>query len=98
MEYICIEIMETGERRRIDHPVWITSNRNGILRTPHSIKAAGVGDGERIWSLGALKGFPEAKRITLAEFLEHQTEPDEDPELTAEEALNIILGGNYEKE
>ena len=95
MDYICIEIIETGERKRIDRPVWITVNRNGPLRTPHRCQALGVSDGETVWSLGGLEGFPEAKCITLAEYLEAQTEPDPDPELTAEEALNIILGGSY---
>lgn len=97
MEYICIEIIETGERKRIDRPIWIIRNRNGILATPHRVKALGVSDGETVWSLGALEGFPEARCITLAEYLEAQTEPDPDPELTAEEALNIILGGSYER-
>ena len=96
MERICIEIIETGERKRIDRPIWIIRNRNGILATPHRVKAGGVSDGETVWSLGQLEGFPEAKVITLAEYLEAQTEPDPDPELTAEEALNIILGGSYE--
>lgn len=96
MDYICIEITATGERKRIDTPLWITRNRNGILITPHAVKALGVGDGENIWSFGELKGFPEAKKITLAEYLETLTPPDPDPELTAEEALNIILGGSYE--
>lgn len=94
MERICIEIVETGERRRIDNPIWITTNRNGLVVTPHRIKAKGVGDGEQIWSLGALAGYPEVKNITLAEYLEAQTPPEEDPELTAQEALEIILGGS----
>ena len=96
MERICIEIIETGERRKLERPIWVTRNRNGILATPHRVKAGGVSDGETVWSLGQLDGFPEAKVITLAEYLEAQTEPDTDPELTAEEALNIILGGSYE--
>ena len=94
MEYICIEIIETGERRRIDRPIWVTTNRNGILATPHRIKARGVGDGEHIWSLGELEGYPEAKIITLAEYLEVQASPEEDPELSDREALEIILGGS----
>lgn len=98
MEYICIEIIETGARRRIDSPLWLTCNRNGILITPHRIKARGLGDGEHIWSLGELEGYPEAKIITLAEYLETQAPPEEDPELNAEEALRIILGGDYESE
>ena len=98
MEYICIEIIETGERRRIDRPVFITTNRNGILSTPHAVKALGVRDGDKIWSLGGLEGYPEARKITLAEYLETLTPPDPDPELSAEEALNIIMGGSYETE
>lgn len=94
MDYICIEIIETGERKRIDRPVWITVNRNGPLRTPHRCQALGVGDGENIWSLGGLEGYPEARIIPLAEYLEAPGEKDPDPELTPEEALNIILGGN----
>ena len=93
MDEICIEIMETGERKKIDHPVWIARNRNGIIATPHRIKAGGVGDGERIWSFGTLEGFPEAKMIPLAEYLETLGSEPADPELSAEEALCIILGG-----
>lgn len=95
---ICIEVTETGQRLKLEREVWITSNRNGPVITPHRVKAKGVGDGKQIWSLGALEGFPEARIITLAEYLEAQTEPDPDPELTAEAALNIILGGSYESE
>ena len=87
-----------GEVRRIENEVWITVNRNGIVATPHRIKARGVGDGERIWNLGELEGYPGARIITLAEYLEAQAEEDPDPELTAEEALNIIMGGIYETE
>ena len=94
MEGICIEINETTERRRIEKPVWVTTNRNGIVITPHRVKAKGVGDGEQIWSLGELEGFPEAKIITLAEYQEARALPEDDPELSAEEALNILLGGN----
>lgn len=94
---ICVLLPDTGVRIKLDHPVWITTNRNGIVVTPERVKAKGVGDGEHIWSLGELEGYPEAKLITLAEFLEVQ-ETDPDPELSAEEALNIILGGSYETE
>lgn len=97
-EYVCIEIVETGERRKITRPVWITTNRNGVVATPHRVKAQGVGDGERIWSLGELEGYPLARIITLAEYEEGMTPPDEDPELTAEEALAIMMGGSYETE
>ena len=96
MDCICIEIIETGERRCIENEVWITENRNGIHRTPHRCKALGIGDGETVWSLGKLEGYPQAKLITLAEYGETLTPPESDPELTAEEALNIILGGSYE--
>jgi hypothetical protein len=92
---ICIEITETGERRRIENEIWITRNRNGVIRTPHRVKALGICDGEITWSLGALEGYPEAKLITRAEFEEYRSW-EEDPELSAEEALDIILGGNYE--
>ena len=93
---IYIEITETGERWQVENEVWISVNRNGPLITPHRIKARGVGDGERIWSFGELEGYPEARIITLAEYLEAQEEAD--PELTDEEALNIIMGGSYETE
>lgn len=95
---ICIEISETGECRRIEREVWITTNRNGIVATPHRVKAQGVGDGKSIWSLGGLEGYPGARIITLAEYEESLTEPESDPELTAEQALSIILGGSYETE
>lgn len=96
MEAIFVEIAETGERRRIVDPIWVTTNRNGLVTAPHRVKAKGVGDGKEIWSLGQLEGFPGAKLITLAEYGETLTPPESDPELTAEEALNIILGGSYE--
>lgn len=95
---ICIEILETRERLCLAEPVWIMTNRNGILRTPYRVKAQGVGDGVRVWSLGGLEGYPEARIITRAEYEETLTPPDEDPELTAEEALAIMMGGNYETE
>ena len=94
MEFVCIEIAETGERRRIEKPLWIIRNRNGILATPHRCLALGVGDGEQIWSLGELEGYPQARIIPLAEYLATLGQEDPDPELTPEEALNIILGGN----
>ena len=95
---IHIEIKETGERKRIEHEIWITTNRNGLLRTPHRVKAIGVGDGEQVWSLGELEGYPEARIITLAEYEEALGVQNADPELTAEEALAIIMGGSYEAE
>ncbi len=67
---ICIEITETGERRRIENEIWIIRNRNGVIRTPHRVKALGICDGETTWSLGTLEGYPEAKLITRAEFEE----------------------------
>jgi hypothetical protein len=95
---IYIEIVESGERLEIENQIWVTTNRNGIVVTPHRIKAAGVGDGTSIWSLGELEGFQPARIITFAEYMETQSLPDEDPKLSAEEALNIILGGNHESE
>lgn len=94
---ICIEI-EDGTRRRIEQEVFVLRQRNGRIVRCHRVKAQGVGDGDQIWSLGELEGYPKARIITLAEYEETQTPPDEDPELTAEEALAIMLGGNYETE
>lgn len=94
---ICIRT-ESGECRRIEREVWITTNRNGIVTTPHRVKARGVGDGESIWSFGELEGYPRAEIIPLAEYEESLAPPETDPELTAEEALSIILGGSYETE
>ena len=93
---ICIEVKETGERRCIENEIWITENRSGIHRTPHRCKALGIGDGETVWSLGALEGYPEAKLITLAEYLETLGEQGEEEELSAQETLDIILGGSDE--
>ena len=93
---ICIEVKETGERRCIENEIWITKNRSGIRRTPHRCKALGIGDGETVWSLGELEGYPEAKLITLAEYLETLGEQGEEEELSAQETLDIILGGNHE--
>lgn len=95
---ICIEIADSGECIRIEREVWITTNRNGLIRTPHRIKARGVGDGHRIWSLGELQECPMARIITLSQYEEKLAPGEEDPELSAEEALNIILGGNHESE
>lgn len=86
-----------GECICIENEIWITTNRNGIVATPHRIKAKGVGDGKSIWSLGSLAGYPEARIITLAEFGE-TLNVDTDPELSAEEALAIMMGGSYETE
>lgn len=96
MECICIEIIETGESRRIEQPIWITTNRNGVLVTPHRVKAKGIGDGESIWSLGGLEGCPEAKLITRAEYEESLTLVESDPVLTAMAAMKIMMGGSYE--
>ena len=93
---ICIEVKETGERRCIENEIWITENRSGIHRTPHRCKALGIGDGETVWSLGELEGYPEAKLITLAEYLESLGEQGEEEELSAQETLDIILGGSDE--
>ena len=84
---ICIEIADTGERVRIENEVWITTNRNGPIVTPHRIKAKGVGDGENIWSLGGLEGFPPGRIITLAEYLETRYLLEEDPELADRENI-----------
>lgn len=56
MDCICIEIIESGECRKLDRYFWFIRNRNGILATPHRCLALGVGDGEQIWSLGELEG------------------------------------------
>lgn len=98
MKTVYIEIFETGQRMRIEAPIWITRNRNGIHSTPYRVKAKGIGDGAQIWSFGELGGYPVARIITRAEFEETLTPLDPDPELTAEEALSIILGGSYEAE
>lgn len=86
-----------GECIRIENEVWITANRNGTVVTPHRVRAQGVGDGTSIWSLGGLEGYPEARIITRAEYEEQQKE-DTDPELSAEEALAVMMGGSYEAE
>lgn len=93
---IWIELCESGQRRQIDRELWITVNRNGPVLTPHRVKALGVGDGAQIWSLGGLTGYPEARIITRAEYEETLIPPENDPELTAEEALHVMMGGTYE--
>lgn len=93
MRGVCIEILTGGERRYLSSPVWVTKNRNGVIRTPSRVHALGVGDGETVWSLGALDGYPEAKIITRAEYEERPGIQEEDPELNAEAALTIIMGG-----
>ena len=87
-----------GEYIRIENEVWITANRNGTVVTPHRVRAKGVGDGTSIWSLGGLEGFLEARIITRAEYEEQTVKPDADPELSAEEALAVMMGGSYEAE
>lgn len=98
MKTVYILIAETGQRLAIESPVWITRNRNGILITHHRAKALGIGDGETVWSLGGLEGYPEARIITRAEYEETLTEPETDPELTDSQLVNILLGGSYETE
>lgn len=95
---ICIEIKETGECRRIDREIWVHRQSNGKVVSCPRPKAQGVCDGENTWSLGSLEGYPEARLIPLAEYEEGLMPPDDDPELTAEEALNIMMGGSYETE
>lgn len=97
---ICIEILETGQRRKLDAPVWIRGNRNGPVRTPHRVKAQGVCDGETIWALEGkgLEGYGTARIITRAEYEESLAPQEADPELTDTEALNIMMGGTYETE
>jgi hypothetical protein len=90
---IHLEVRETGQRLRIERELWITRNRNGLVITPHRVKALGVGDGTQVWSLGDLEGCPEARIITLAEFCETIPQEESDPELSAQEALEIIMGG-----
>ena len=91
---ICVEILESGERRRIEREIWVHRQSNGMVVACPRPKAQGVCDGENTWSLGQLEGYPEARCIPLAEYLEAPGEPDSDPELTAEEALNIMMGGS----
>lgn len=95
---ICMEIMGSGERRRIDREIWVRRQSNGMVVACPRPRAQGVCDGENTWSLGELEGYPETKLIPLAEYEEGLTPPDPDPELSAEEALNIIMGGSYETE
>lgn len=96
MEAVYIEMLLTGERVRLENPVWLTTNRNGILATPHRVKALGVSDGMENYSFGTLAGCPEARIITRAEYEETGTAQDPDPVLTAEEAMKIMMGGSYE--
>lgn len=95
---ICIEISDTGERRRIEREIWVRRQSNGVVVRCTRSKGQGVGDGEQTWSLGSLAGYPDARHIPLAEYEEGLTPPDPDPMLTAEEALNIMMGGSYEIE
>lgn len=95
---ICIEIPQTGERRRIERDFWVRRQSNGTVVSCPRPKGQGVCDGEQIWSLGTLAGYPAARLIPLAEYLEAPGVPDADPVLTAEEALYIMMGGSYETE
>ena len=95
---VCIEIVGTGERLCLEKPIWVLRNRNGLLRTRHRIKAMGVSDGEMVWSLGALAGYPEARIITRAEYEESLAETETDPELEDSQLVSILLGGSYETE
>ena len=90
---ICIELAD-GSLRRIEHEIYVRRQENGAIVRCHKVHRQGVCDGEQTWSLGSLEGYPRAKVITLAEYLERPEPPSDDPELTAEEALGIILGGN----
>ncbi|MBE6950817.1 MAG: hypothetical protein E7451_05705 [Ruminococcaceae bacterium] len=67
---ICIEIQVSGERRRIEREIWVHRQSNGMVVACPRHKAQGVCDGENTWSLGQLEGYPEARCIPLAEYLE----------------------------
>ena len=95
---IWIKIEHTGEVRQLDRPVWVRRLSNGTLVVCRRPQARGVSDGAQTWSLGDLEGLPLARIITKCEYLAQAVPEDPDPELTAEEALNIILGGSYESE
>ena len=80
---ICIEITETGQRLKLDGGFFVRRQRNGVLVRCPKPKRQGVCDGERVWSLGQLEEYPEARIITRAEYEEHlgtQTEPEAAPE------------------
>lgn len=90
---IYIEIIETGARAAIERPIWLTRNRNGILATPHRVKALGVSDGTENFSFGTLEGCRLVRLITRAEYEESLTGPETELQLTAQQALEIITGG-----
>lgn len=90
---VYIEIIESGERASIERPIWLTRNRNGILATPHRVKALGVGDGTENFSFGTLESCREVRLITRAEYEESLTVTETERQLTAQEALEIITGG-----
>ncbi len=91
MSFVCIRLTATGEKRRMDNPVWVRAGRNGPLRC-HRVQAQGVGDGSVLYALpGSPLDYPAAEVISYAEYLENKVE-DSDPELSAEEALAIITG------
>lgn len=98
-----IHVMAGDRPHRLESPVWLTANRNGIIRTAHEPLARGILIDDEIHNLQGkepLGDYPEAKIITTAEYLEAlgRTEPDPDPELTDEEAFHIMMGGTYETE
>lgn len=95
---IWIRIVGTGEVRQIGEEIWVRRLDNGTVAACHRPQAQGVSDGAQTWSLKGLEGYPEAERITMSEYLEALDGADPDPELSAEEALNIIMGGSYETE
>lgn len=60
---------ELGDCRMISREIWVARQKNGILvRIPRAFGAEGISDGEQTWSLGALEGYPKARRITRAEY------------------------------
>lgn len=96
MKELYLELVGSGERICLEEPVWITRNRWGLLRTRYRVKALGVSDGERVFSLGKLEGYPRARIITRAEYEEGLSQLD--PELDDRQIVNILLGGGYETE
>lgn len=95
---ICIEITGTGERRCLEYGFYIRRLSNGMVVRCHRVHAQGVSDGEQIWSLGSLEGYPGARIVTRAEFEESLVESDADPELSDGEALHYIMEGTYYEE
>lgn len=108
MKGICVKLLdgaEAGTAVILEAPVYVYQDRRGRLLRCDRVKAQGVLSvtAEEIWQLqGKVPLERAAATVAVITRAEHDElasgDAGADPELTAEEALNIMMGGTYEAE